>query len=312
MTSDVAVCGGSGFIGRHLLRALASDPGASVRILVHRHDPGARLKGSNFIAAPGDLLDAGSLGALVTPGCTVVNLAYMPNRPRGENLAAAANLSRTCRVGGARRLVHLSTAVVAGVAADDVITESTPPDARDEYERTKLEIERCLSEEARGAFELVVLRPTAVFGPEGANLVKLARSLLSGSAIGNYAWSCFHGRRRMNLVCVENVVAAIRFAADAPAASGETFIVSDDDDELNDYRGVESTLRRAFGRPEYPVPPLPLPGPLLGLALRARGRSNTNPNRVYSSAKLAAAGFSKRTSLKAGLVSFADWFRSHA
>jgi nucleoside-diphosphate-sugar epimerase len=112
-------------------------------------------------------------------------------------------------------------------------------------------------------------------------------------------------------VCVENVVAAIRFAVSALGRNdAETFIVSDDDDDLNDYRGVESTLRKAFGLSTYPVRPVLLPGWALGLALGARGRSNTNPHRVYSGAKLAAAGFLRPVTLESGLVSFAEWYRS--
>lgn len=311
MPGDLAVCGGSGFIGRHLLSSLARDPAGGVRYLVHRHDPAAHLEASHFTAVKGDLLDPASLGALVTPGCTVVNLAYMPARTPEENLAAVANFARACRSGGARRLVHVSTAVVAGAAIDDVITEATPSDPRDPYGRTKLEIEQRLRNETRGGLEFVILRPTAVFGPAGVNLVKLTEGLLRGSTIANYARACFHGRRKMNLVCVENVVAAIRFVvAAATGDDPETFIVSDDDDDLNDYRGVESTLRRAFELPEYPVRPIALPNWMLGLALRARGRSNTNPQRVYSGAKLAAAGFVKPVSLESGLVSFAEWYRS--
>jgi nucleoside-diphosphate-sugar epimerase len=311
MTGEITICGGSGFIGQHLLASLARDPAGNVRYLVHRHDPAVHLKASHFTAVKGDLLDPDSLTALVTPGCTVVNLAYMPARTPGENLDAAENLASACRRGGARRLVHVSTAVVAGAASDDVITEVTPPDPRDPYERTKLEIEQRLRNEARGGLELVILRPTAVFGPAGANLVKLADGLLGGSVIANYARACFHGRRKMNLVCVENVVAAIRFAVSALGRNdAETFIVSDDDNDLNDYRGVESTLRKAFGLSTYPVRPVPLPGWVLGLALGARGRSNTNPQRVYSGAKLAAAGFLRPVTLESGLVSFAEWYRS--
>lgn len=311
MPGDLAVCGGSGFIGRHLLSSLARDPAGSVRYLVHRQAPAAHLEASHFTAVKGDLLEPDSLGVLVTPGCTVVNLAYMPTRTPRENLDAAENLARACRRGGARRFVHVSTAVVAGAAVDDVITEATPSDPRDQYERTKLEIEQRLRTETRGALELVILRPTAVFGPAGANLVKLTEDLLRGATIANYARACFHGRRKMNLVCVENVVAAIRFVVSAETGDDTaTFIVSDDDDDLNDYRGVESTLRRAFELPEYPVRPMPLPDWMLGLALRARGRSNSNPRRVYSGAKLAAAGFAKPVSLESGLVSFAEWHRS--
>jgi nucleoside-diphosphate-sugar epimerase len=310
MTHDVAICGGSGFIGRHLLRALASDRIARLRVLVHRHDPRADLKADDVLGVAGDLAKPESLGALITRGCTVVNLAYMPERSRDENLAAATNLARVCRTGQARRVVHVSTATVVGAAADDVITESTPPDPRTEYERTKLEVERRLATEARDAFELVILRPTAVFGPRGRNLVTLAASLRDGTAAGNYARSCLHGRRRMNLVCVDNVVAAIRFAATVRVTAGaETFLVSDDDDALNNYRDVESVLRARLGRGAYPVPPLPLPGAVLRTMLKLRGRSNANPDRVYSASRLTSAGFARPTSLAAGLASFADWYR---
>ena len=310
MTAELAVCGGSGFIGRHLIRALANDRAAQVRVLVHQRDPGESLTASNVIAASGDLIRPDSLGALITTGCTVVNLAYMPAKSRDENLAAVTNLASACRIGKARRMVHVSTATVVGAASGDVITESTPPDPRDDYEWAKLEIERRLIVEARNAFELIILRPTAVFGPRGKNLVKLASSLLAGTSVRNYFRSCLHGRRQMNLVCVDNVVAAIQFAVRAHVTAGaETFIVSDDDDDLNNYHDVESTLRTRFGWNAYVVPPLPLPTAFLKMILKFRGRSNANPNRVYSSAKLTNAGFERPTPLAAGLVLFADWYR---
>lgn len=310
MTSELAVCGGSGFIGRHLLQALENDRTGQVRVLVHQHDPGKSLTAPNIITASGDLMKPGSLGALITAGCTVVNLAYMSARSRDDNLAAVANLAKACRIGKARRLVHVSTATVVGAAADDVITEATPPDPRIDYESTKLHIERRLTEEARNAFELVILRPTAVFGSGGKNLITLAAALLSGVALMNYARSCLHGRRKMNLVYVDNVVAAIRFATNVHLTSpAEIFIVSDDDDALNNYRDVESILRRSLGCDDYVVPPLPLRRALLGTVLKLRGRSNANPSRVYSSARLTSAGFKKPTSLAAGLALFADWYR---
>ncbi len=210
--------------------------------------------------------------------------------------------------------MHVSTATVVGAVQEDVVTEATLPNPRTEYELTKLQVEQCLAEEARDAFGLVVLRPTAVFGPGGKNLVRLAASLLTSAPAANYVRSCLHGRRRMNLVCVENVIAAIRFAAHVNVTDGmETFIVSEDDDASNNYRDVESTLRRELGSGAPLVPPVPLPTAFLKLALRVRGRSNLNPNRVYSAAKLRQAGFTPTTSLATGLARFADWYRqSHA
>ena len=314
MTNGLALIGGSGFIGRHLLRALANDRTGQVRVLVHAHDPCERLTAPNISTASGDLLKPGSLEALITTGCTVVNLAYMSARSRDDNLAAVTNLAKACRIGRARRMVHVSTAAVVGAASGDVITEATPPDPRVDYESTKLEIERRLTVEARNAFELVILRPTAVLGPGGKNLITLAAGLLGDTALKNYARACLHGRRKMNLVCVDNVVAAIRFATEVHVTSpSEIFIVSDDDDTLNNYRDVASILRRSLGRGDYAVPPLPISRTLLRMVLKFRGRSNANPNRVYSDARLTGAGFRKATTLAAGLASFGDWYlQAHA
>jgi nucleoside-diphosphate-sugar epimerase len=191
-----------------------------------------------------------------------------------------------------------------------VITESTPPDPRADYELTKLEIERVLTEEARNAFELVILRPTAVFGPRGRNLVKLAASLLGGNPVQNYVRSCLHGRRKMNLVGVGNVVAAIRFVAKVHVTrTAETFIVSDDDEKLNNYRDVESILIKRLGCNNYVVPPPALPSALLKVILKISGRSNINPHRVYSGAKLTNAGFRKTIPFTAELALFSDWYR---
>lgn len=310
MTRDIALFGGSGFVGRHLLLALAHTPEMQIRALAHERALDEALTAPNVTTESGDLLQPDSLSAVITSGCTVVNLAYLSGRSSKENLAAARNLARASRIGKAARVVHVSTATVVGAVQEDVVNETALPNPRTEYELTKLQVEQCLAEEARDAFELVILRPTAVFGPGGKNLVGLAASLLTSASASNYVRSCLHGRRRMNLVCVDNVIAAIRFTAHMQVIDGtEIFIVSDDDDASNNYRDVESTLRRELGCSARLVPPLPLTTAFLRLALKLRGRSNLNPNRMYSTAKLRRAGFTPTTSLATGLTRFADWYR---
>jgi len=275
---------------------------------MHRSDVGAMPP--NVRVVPGDLMKRESLSALLSGASTVVNLAYMPDASRDANLLAVANLALACKAANVRRLIHLSTATVVGGALDDVITESTPPVPRDDYERTKLEMEQVLTDGARDAFQVVVLRPTAVFGPRGRNLAKLAANLHSGSGLVNYARSCLYGRRRMNLVCVENVVAAVRFAAKVHVETrAVTYIVSDDDESTNNFRDVESILRRAFGLQDYLVPTVPVPKAVLRMLLRGSGHSNTNPARLYSGVKLAQAGFEKVISVGSELALFADWYR---
>lgn len=306
----LALCGASGFIGRHLVGTLAREGVSHIRLLAHHRDPTPSFAAPNLQIVPGDLKNPLSLAALVSGVSTVVNLAYLADESRDTNRIATANLVQACKAAQVRRLVHLSTAAVVGTARANLITESTLPESNSEYERTKLEIERTLLDESATAFELIILRPTAVFGPWGRNLVKLATSLSHGSAVENYLRACIHGRRKMNLVCVDNVTAAILFATRVAMVSGsETFIVSDDDEGANNYRDVESTLRRALGRGQYAIAPPAVPSAVLRALLRWSGRSNSNPNRVYSGAKIAAAGFRKAVSLEVGLAQFCDWFR---
>jgi nucleoside-diphosphate-sugar epimerase len=111
--------------------------------------------------------------------------------------------------------------------------------------------------------------------------------------------------QRMNLVAVENVIAAVTFLATAPVErSGGTFLISDDNSENNNYAYVESRLAIAFGK-LLPAAGHSLPAPLLRLLLRLRGRSNVNPYRRYSCAKLLETGFSRPVAFENALDAYA-------
>jgi nucleoside-diphosphate-sugar epimerase len=121
--------------------------------------------------------------------------------------------------------------------------------------------------------------------------------------------SSLFGKRRMNLVNVANVVAAIIFLSSHPGGfEGEVFIVSDDDAVANNFRDVESALMRGFGLPDYALPRIPLPLGFLRTLLHLLGRNNVNPRCNYSGCKLQALGFRRPMSFEAGL---ADYIASH-
>ena len=304
----VSVTGGSGFIGRHLLSSLAASPGIEVRALARSGAGAGAGCGSTISWHQGDLEDSGALRTLMAPDGTLIHLAY-PGWTHERHLAAATSMADIARGIGLRRLILCSTAVVAGKARDDRITEDTACEPVLAYERTKFEIERTLAARAAGAFEFAVLRPTAVFGPGGRNLVKLATDLTTGSRAVNYLRSSLYGRRRMNLVAVENVVGALMFlVARYRLAVPETYIVSDDDDPANNFRDVEAALMRHLGVPAYPLSPLPLPRAVLGSALRMVGRSATNPSRIYDASRLRRAGWRPALPFQGGLARFAAWF----
>lgn len=310
--SALVVTGASSFIGRALLAAVPAGAFPEWRLLAHRRQPEGFAAASRLITIAGDLLEPGSLRELVVSDSTVVHLAHLaPPHTADDHLAGARNLIAACRNAGIRRLVHCSTAVVAGNVPDDVITEATACHPYTEYERVKYRLEQEMREAAAGAHGLAILRPTQVFGPGGRNLLSLAGRILSASGAVNSVYSSLQGRRRMNLVSVYNVAAALSFLATADGGvDQQTYIISDDGEPSNNFRDVERILARELGR-QRPAPLLTLPPRLLSAALRAKGRSNTNPDRIYSDAKLKAAGFAKPWSFEAALADFARWFRAH-
>ena len=197
-----------------------------------------------------------------------------------------------------------------GRTRGEIIDEDSPCAPATAYEHTKLAAEQILVAGARGKFELAILRPSAVFGAGGKNLESLAMRVLHKSWLFRYLRACAMGRRRMHAVDVEWVAAAALHVASVPMESAvERFVVSQDDEPLNNYQDVEAFFTRRFEAKPYPVKPALLPAGLLGMALRAAGRSDVEPRRRYSNAKLLASGFSRPRAFAEALEEFATWIK---
>jgi nucleoside-diphosphate-sugar epimerase len=305
----VAITGANGFIGRNLVQYLTIRGDVQIRVLVR--DPHSTiLQHANVTLIQGDLASSGALKNFLVPGCTVINLAYDSLAPQTANLAAMRNLAEACGDSHVRRMIHCSTAVVFGRCAEEVVNEKSACEPQTEYGNTKLLIEQALREYARGRFETVMLRPTAVFGPGGQALVKLANDLLCGSRAVNYLRSCLFNERKMNLVCVNNVTAAIMFLAETRSkVDGEVYIISEDDNPSNNFRYVEQYLLAKLGRGNYVWPRLSVPPMILSWLLRTLGRDVDKPRRIYDSSKIRRAGFCHVEALEHGLAVFVEWYR---
>ncbi|MCA9113749.1 MAG: NAD-dependent epimerase/dehydratase family protein [Planctomycetaceae bacterium] len=305
----VALTGASGFVGRHLVRSLLDSNVAAVRQLVHRSDPALSSSGTAGQLFRGSLLEPASLTGFVQPGDTVVNLAFLAGGSPEENLRCAESLADACIAGRAGRLIHCSTAVVTGHCDERVIREETPCQPCTPYEQVKLEIEQVLQEKCSGLMPVEILRPTAVFGPGGRNLIKLANEVCHGGQLVNYLRESVHGSRRMNAVGIENVVAALLFLIQQPAgAEGSINIISDDEYPENNYLEIAEYFASRFGQRHRSFPRLPVPGSLLTALLRLAGRPGYSPQRVWDCSHLLNRGFRKPATFQQSLASFADWF----
>jgi nucleoside-diphosphate-sugar epimerase len=304
-TGAVVVIGGTGFVGRHLVGELAD--GGPGRVVVVARRPAPRLpEGCRF--RPHDVeRDPAGLAELVPRGASVVNLVDLGRGAGGSrHVEIARGLLAACVRGGAGRLLHVSTVDVAGLGPRGWSDESAPCRPVDDYQRRKLAVEEALRREVPVALDLVVLRPSAVFGDGGRSLVALAGSLARGSRVASWARSSLFARRAMHLVPVETVTAAARWALGRPEPfAGEVFHVTADDEAGNVFRPVERVLMAALGVPDYRPPPPALPTALLAGLLRASGRLRIHPDARFSPARLRARGF-------APPVSFGEALERHA
>ena len=192
--SRVTVFGGSGFLGRQIVRRLAED-GAEVRVAV-RHPERASFLTEYSTAGPitttrADVWDEATVGPAVAGSDAVVNtVGHYVERGRATFEAihgqGALHVARAAAIAGVRRLVHIS-----GIGAD---AGSESP-----YVRARAAGELLVRE----AFpDAIILRPSVMFGPEDAffnQLAALTRVMpilpLFGSGDGQAA-AGLRGRRR--------------------------------------------------------------------------------------------------------------------
>jgi dihydroflavonol-4-reductase len=184
----VAVTGGSGVVGRSVVRHLV-DEGHEVKALARSAMSASVVEGLGARPIPGDVLDLESLLPLVTGSDWVFHVAGVnemcsrsPEHMERVNLEGTANVLTACKVGKVGRLIHTSSAATIGEVVGAVGTEDSPHRGRylSRYERSKHQSERLVFEEAAD-LDVVAVNPSSVQGPGRATGTgKLFVDLLNG------------------------------------------------------------------------------------------------------------------------------------
>jgi len=168
----IAVFGGTGFLGRRIVRNLL-DHGFSVRVAARHPERGASLFGTEpaLERVRADVGDDASVAAAVVGAWAVVNAVSL-YAERGAltfpvvHVVAAERVAARARGAGVARLVHIS-----GIGAD--------PNSASTYIRSRGQGE----EAVRAAFpDAVIARPSVMFAEDDAFLTGLA-SLLRRSPV---------------------------------------------------------------------------------------------------------------------------------
>jgi nucleoside-diphosphate-sugar epimerase len=109
----------------------------------------------------------------------------------------------------------------------------------------------------------------------------------------------------MNLVYVENVVAAVVFMLEqSSSVNGEVFIISDDDCLKNNFLFIEKLFRKSLGSSNHYVPVIPIPLNVLAFLLRILGRDIINPMIKYNPKKMLNLGFKRPFEFEESVVKF--------
>ena len=226
------VTGATGFTGGHLARALRRQ-GRDVRAIVRTEDArSAALAAAGIEVCHGDLRDAASLRRALGGIDIVYNIgANYRQASAGRddyyavNAAAVATLVELAAATGVRRVVHCSTVGVHGDVEHPPANEDAPLRPGDEYQRSKLEGERLGREAAaRHDVELVIARPSGIYGPGDRRLLKLFRGVSRRTFVTLGAGDIFY-----HLTYVDDLVEGFRLCGEVSGAAGRTYILAGGD-----------------------------------------------------------------------------------
>ncbi len=269
------VTGAAGFIGAHVVSALASG-GAEVRAF-DRRAPEAPPPGVEPVT--GDILDRDAV-ARAMEGCDAVfHLAALYSYARAD-----ARAMRVINVEGTRivldvaarheprRVVHTSSCATCGPVRGRAATEADAPPEWElsvPYKRTKLEAERLALRAARDGLDVVVVNPTTPVGPGDSRPTPTGR-MVADVARGRAR--AYLARSALNVVAVEDV-AASHVRAHERGRAGARYLLGGENLTL---REVFAIVAAAAGRrpPRVAVPWALAYGAarVAGAALRPLGR----------------------------------------
>lgn len=246
----VLVTGAAGFVGVHVVRALALR-GLRVRALVHQRPLGAD---SPADVVRGDLRVPATLDAACADVSCVVHLASVIADDdvtcETTNVRGTANLLAACRARGVRSVVYLGNSAVCGYHVQRDVTE----DAAKAAPATPVSRSRLAAESSVLAAGGCSLRTLFTYGEGDTYFVpRLMRTLARWPVL------VAGGRARLSLIGVDQLAERIAAVVSSLSSGARTFegrVFHVNDGEPTSLRAIVETLVRELGlrRPRFSLP----------------------------------------------------------
>lgn len=227
----VLVTGATGFLAGHLIPAL-QERGYAVSGLVLPSEDTTPLRERGVAVYAGDVRQPETLTEPMRSVDVVVHMAalmatWAPMRVHhAVHVTGTANVCRAALAAGARRLVHLSSAITYSPSEGVPIEEDFPQEPLHEpHAVTKAEGDKLVQGMiASDGLPAVIVRPEAMLGPnDRINFRRLADRLRAGKGI-----VIGSGRNAVPFVYVDDVVQGLLLALEHPRAVGQAYNITND------------------------------------------------------------------------------------
>lgn len=309
MSEIVAITGGTGFVGKHVIKALQAE-GFAVRALVRNPLKAADLQDVELVK--GSLDDEAALAGLCRGASVIVHCAGVISARSREEFDAV-NVAGTSRVVGAAIDCSVGRVVlVSSLAARE--PELSP------YGASKRAGEHVLRDKG-AALSWSILRPPATYGPGDRGTLPLIRQLTRRFAIvpGN-------AHSRFSLIFVEDLARAIVAMVRSGAPAGQIHEVHDGTYDGYSWAELAHLAAQANGRP---VRCLFVPRGVVGLLAviatavsrlfgKAPEFTTSKVAELYhgdwvckSNLVEAATDWTAQRDFRSGFATTVDWYKAH-
>jgi len=249
----IFITGATGFVGRNLVEELLRRS-FKLRCLVRNPDKAPWLRGLGCELIKGDVTDAASVRAGLTPDVTTVihlvgilfeakgagrelpSLRELPSSFENIHVIGARNVVEACKAAGVKRYLHISAL-------------GTRPGARSQYHKTKWAAEEIVRASGLAS---TIFRPSVIFGKEDKFTNMFARAMRMTPVImvpGS-------GKNKMSPVYVKDLAVAMADSILNEAAIGKTLEIAGPDvltfDEIID--AIAAATGRRIWKIHAPMP----------------------------------------------------------
>ncbi|MDP8258095.1 MAG: NAD(P)-dependent oxidoreductase [Candidatus Aadella gelida] len=253
----VIVTGGTGFIGRNLVKELNSQ-GYDVTCLVRETSNTDLLENLDVDFVVCDIMDEQEIKNVfnrIRPDIVIHCAASVMEKDREKlmdvNVTTTKNIAQASYEHDVGRFVYLSSVSVISGNPKVPLEEDLPYSASNGYGFSKIEAERMVKEYRKKGLKTAILRPCMVYGNDEPHLLdKLFRyaekrfiPVLNDPVMNS----------KLQLVHVSNVVEAIIMAMNKEEALTDTFMVADKE-IITMKRFVEIVTEEMIGKSPFVIP----------------------------------------------------------